>query len=115
LCVHDNGGEFLGHEFQQLLAQAGITSVPTTVKNPQANAICERFHTTMADVLRVILRTGTPDNELEAEQIVDNALATCMHVTRCSINHQMRTSPGALVFNRDMFLDVPLLANLEAI
>ena len=114
-CVHDNGGEFLGHEFQQLLAQAGITSVPTTVKNPQANAICERLHRTMGDVLRVILRTDTPDNELEAEQIVDNALATCMHVTRCSINHQMRTSPGALVFNRDMFLDIPLLANLEAI
>ena len=27
----------------------------------------------------------------------------------------MRTSPGALVFNRDMMIDVPLLADLDAI
>jgi hypothetical protein len=27
----------------------------------------------------------------------------------------MKTSPGALVFHRDMLVDVPLIANLEAI
>jgi hypothetical protein len=41
----------------------------------------------MGDILRVIMRTNQPDNELEAEQIVDNALATCMYATRCSVDH----------------------------
>ena len=43
--VHDNGGEFIGWEFQALLTKLGIRSVPTsTVKNPQSNAIVERLH-----------------------------------------------------------------------
>ena len=37
--IHDNGGEFIGHEFQNMMRTLGITSKPTTVKNPQANAI----------------------------------------------------------------------------
>eukprot|EP00536_Pseudo-nitzschia_multiseries_P005261 jgi/Psemu1/12068/gm1.12068_g len=43
-CVHNNGGKFLGHEFQTLLMQNGNKSVPMTVKNPQSNAICEQLH-----------------------------------------------------------------------
>ena len=33
-CIHDNGNEFLGPEFQQMLSKNNIISVPTTVKNP---------------------------------------------------------------------------------
>jgi transposase InsO family protein len=40
-CVHDNGNEFLGADFQRILVVNGIYDVPTTVKNPQSNAICE--------------------------------------------------------------------------
>ena len=46
---------------------------------------------------------------------MDNALATVIHVTRCSVNHQMKTTPGALTYRRDMFIDVPLIADLVAI
>lgn len=42
-CVHDNGNEFMGIEFQELLQSYGIKPKPTTVKNPQANAIIERI------------------------------------------------------------------------
>ncbi len=37
--VYNNGSEFIGWEFQELLDSYGITAVPTTVKNPQANSI----------------------------------------------------------------------------
>ena len=114
-CVHDNGGEFIGHEFQELLAQMGIVSVPTTVKNPQANAICERMHQTVGDILRVTLHTSPPNNINTANQMMDNALATAMHALRCAVNATLQTSPGALVFNRDMVMDIPLIANLETI
>jgi hypothetical protein len=41
-CIHDQGTEFIGAEFQYMLMQSGIKDdVPTTVQNPQANAICE--------------------------------------------------------------------------
>jgi transposase InsO family protein len=40
-CVHDNGGEFIGADFIRILVVCGIKDVPTTVKNPQSNAICE--------------------------------------------------------------------------
>ena len=51
----------------------------------------------------------------DANQLMDNALATAMHATRCSVSSPIRTTPGALVYGRDMIMDVPLIANLTAI
>ena len=42
-CLHDNGGEFTGAASLHMLRANGIKDVTTTVKNPQANAICERL------------------------------------------------------------------------
>ena len=42
-CINDNGGEFTGWEFQNLLRAAPIKDVPTTSWNPQANEICVPF------------------------------------------------------------------------
>ena len=113
--IHNNGGEFIGHEFQDMMRTLGITSKPTTVKNPQANAIVERLHKTMADVLPVMLHVNPPEDELAVTNMIDNALATVVHASRCAVNHTMKTSPGAMVFNRDMMVDVPLISNLIAI
>ena len=33
--IHDNGNEFIGMEFQQMLSSYGIRSVATSVKNPR--------------------------------------------------------------------------------
>ena len=113
--THDNGGEFIGHEFQEMLRTLGITAKPTTVKNPQANAIVERLHKTMADILRVMIHVDPPQNEPHTTNMIDNALATVVHASRCAVNHTMQTSLGAMVFNRDMMINVPLIANLLAI
>ena len=69
----------------------------------------------MGNILRVITRTNPPVDEEEADQIIDNALATCVHVTRCSVNQTMQTSPGALVFQRDMLFDIPVTSGLVAV
>eukprot|EP00978_Attheya_sp_CCMP212_P010434 scaffold25289_cov46-Attheya_sp.AAC.3 len=52
-CIHDNGGEFTGEHFQSQLQTNGIKfkDVPTTVKNPQVNAICEQMHQMVANSL----------------------------------------------------------------
>ena len=114
-CVHDNGTEFTGWTFVELLARYGIKDVCTAVRNPQANAICERMHQTIGDILRVVLHTNPPQNMNDANQVMDNALATCMHAMRCSVSAPIGTTPGAMVYGRDMIMDVPLIANLETI
>jgi hypothetical protein len=48
-CVHDPGTEFVGPEFQTLIESCHIKDVCTSVKNPQANAVCERIHQTWFD------------------------------------------------------------------
>ena len=39
-------------------------------------------------------------------------MATAVHATRCAVTQALGTSPGNLVFRRDMFIDLPLIANL---
>ena len=59
-CLHDNEKEFVGSDFVRLLAQMGITYVCTVVWNSQSNAICERMHQTIEDILQVVLHTNPP-------------------------------------------------------
>ena len=48
-----------------------------------------------------------------AEALVDYALATASHAAlRSTVHWTLGTSPGALVFHRDMFLDIPYVADL---
>ena len=114
-CIHDNGGEFTGVEFQRLLQRTNIKDKPTTSRNPTANAICERMHQTVGNVLRTLLYTNPPENLDEASDLVDDALATAMHAMRTNVATALGSSPGALVFSRDMFLDIPLIADWRVI
>ena len=111
--VHDRGPEFVGHEFQYLLQQAGITSRPITPRNPQSNGIVERVHQVVAQVIRTYIALKPPQTPAEAQEIIQDALATAMHATRCSANSSLRyLSPGSIAFNRDMLLDIPFQADL---
>jgi transposase InsO family protein len=114
-CIHDNGGEFTGWEFQRLLEKCHIKDVPTTSRNPQANAICERMHQTVGNILRTLLHENPPKNVSSAKDLIDEALSMAMHAMRASVHTTLGGSPGSLVFNRDMFLNIPLIADWHAI
>ena len=115
-CIHDNGGEFIGAPFQLLLQKSNIQDKPTTSKNPQANAVCERMHQTVGNMLRTHLHGNEYVNEETANNIVDHALATTMHATRIAVSrHLGNNSPGAIAFHRDMFLNIPFEADLLAV
>ena len=98
-----------------MLTKHSINNIASGVKNPQSNAICERIHQTVANVLRIYMQTTTIETYENAKQVMNNALATAMHATRCAVNHTMKNSPGEIVFSRDMFVDVPVIANIIAI
>jgi hypothetical protein len=88
-----------------------------TSKNPQANAICESMHQSVGNVLRTLLHCQPPQQltVARAKDFIDKALATTMHAIRAGIHSTLGSSPGSLVFNRDMFLNIPLIANGHAV
>ncbi len=114
-CVHDPGTEFTGPEFKTLLKKCCIKDVCTSAKNPQANAVCERMHQTVGNVLRTLLHSEPPQNITTAKELLDEALSVAMHAMRAGIHTTLGSSPGFLVFNRDMFLNIPLIADWHAI
>ena len=79
-------------------------------KNPQSNAICKRMHQTVGNVLRTLLHGESSQNITYAKEFVDEALFIAMHAIRAGIHSILGSSPGSLVFNRDMYLNIPLIA-----
>ena len=73
------------------------------------------MHQTVGNVLRTLLHGEPPQNIANAKDYVDEALSIAMHAMRVGIHSTMGSSPGNLVFNRDMFLNIPLIADWHAI
>ena len=96
-CIHDNGGKFTGYKFQKLLEQSNIKDVPTTSRNPTANAVCERMHQTAGNVLRTLAHDNPPRGTRQAKDLVDEALLIAQHALRCSVHSTLGSSPGSLV------------------
>jgi hypothetical protein len=84
-------------------------------QHPQSNAICERMHQTVTNVLRTLVHTNPPRNMTQARDILDDALATAMHAMQTTFATTLWSTPGAIAFARDMFLNMPLIADLQAI
>ncbi|CAI7791355.1 unnamed protein product [Closterium sp. NIES-54] len=58
----DNGGEFIGNEFEAVLKKKGIQHQLTVPYNPQQNGVAERFNQTLQEGARTLLgRVGLPD------------------------------------------------------
>jgi hypothetical protein len=114
-CVHDNGREFVGPKFQFLLQGCRIKDAPTSSKNPQANAICEQMHQTVGKVLRTLLHGEPPQDIKKAKDFIDEALLIATHAMSTSIHTTLGSSPGNLIFNRDMFLNILLITDWHAI
>ncbi|CAJ1960600.1 unnamed protein product [Cylindrotheca closterium] len=111
-CIHDQGGEFIGEAFQAKLATWGIHDGGTTSKNATANAICERMHLTVANILRTRYNNAAPNFQVAVEE-VKRALAACNHAMRCAVSTAlMNNTPGETVFHRDMLLNIPVIVDL---
>jgi hypothetical protein len=95
--VYDNGTEFTGYEFQELLQSYGIKAVSTTVRNPRSNGVIERVHLTMGDMLRTITFSGS-----DWFQDMQRALDSVAWAIRTTVNHNIKYSPCHLAFSQDM-------------
>jgi hypothetical protein len=84
-------------------------------KNPQTNAVCERMHQIVGNFRRTLLHGNPLQNIANAAQYVDEALSIAMHAMQAGVHSTLRSSTGSLVFNRDIFLNIPLIADWHAI
>jgi hypothetical protein len=70
------------------------------------------MHQAAGNVLHTLELTDPPQTLQEAHMLVDSALATTIHATCTAIHTTLRVSHGAFVFQRDMFLDIPIIAKI---
>ena len=101
-CIHDNGGEFIGEGFVEMLESYGVDSNPTTIKNPQSNGIHERMHLVLCEMLRT-QQLIVPKGSTAAREI-NSILQSTAWAMRTSTNLITKYSPVQLVFERDMFI-----------
>ena len=96
--VHDNGNEFMGCEFQELLDSYGIEAKPMTVKNPSVNAIVERIHGTLGEQLRATVFGADWSDD------VDTLIQACAYALRATSPARGTYSPAQLGFGHDLML-----------
>ena len=114
--IHDQGSEFMGSAFQDLLCQAGIKSVPTTACNPQGNSIIEAVHKSVGQVLRTLVHIHQPRTVQQAKSMGNTALAMAMHAMRCASHQALHhLTPGSFAFCCDMFFDLLFLTDIMAL
>ena len=103
--VYDNGSEFKLH-FETLCDSYGLKHKPTSVKNPQANAILERVHQTIMGMLRTA-EIDMADTVSESD--IADFLTNAAWAVRSTYHMVLKASPGAAIFGREMLFGIPFI------
>ena len=86
----------------------GIKRKPTTIKNPQANAICERIHQVLATMMRTS-ELDMADSVYPAD--IDTFIDNAAWAIRSTYHTILKASLGAAIFGRDKLFDIPFIAD----
>ncbi len=109
--IHDNESEFKLH-FESLCKSYGIKRKPTTIRNPQVNAICECVH----QILGTMMRTSEIDMAKSVEPAdIDTFIDNAAWAIRSTYHTVLKASPGAAIFGRGMIFDIPFIADWKQI
>ena len=88
-----------------------MKSVPTTVKNPQANFV-ERVHQTLGNMLR---SHELEDHDFDYQDPWSQILANCAWAIRSTVHTVLNASPAQIVFGRDMLFDLSFTTEYKEI
>ena len=108
--IFDQGGEFDCQEFYIMLTLWYVKPTPITAKNPRANAIVERMHRVLGDMLRVQLVSRHPK-----ENPVQDLTSAAAYALRATVHGVTQFTPSQLVFSKDMILRTNMTANVELV
>jgi transposase InsO family protein len=110
--VLDWGTEFMGEFSVMINRDYGLKKKPITTRNPQANAIIERLHQTLGNMLRTF---EVHNAELDESDPWSGILAAVMFAIRSTVHTTLLASPAQLVFGRDAILNIKFDANWRLI
>jgi transposase InsO family protein len=112
MITYDQGTEFMAEFAQMVRNEYGIKSKPITKRNPQANAIIERVHQTIGNIIRTF---QVQDNYLDEDDPWEGILAATMFAIRATYHTTLQATLSQLVFGRDAILNVQFEANWNLI
>ena len=90
----------------------GIRAQPTTVRNPQANAILERIHQVIGNMVRTF---ELEDSYVDEDDPWIGILSAVAFAVRSTYHTTLQATPGQLVFNRDMIFNIQHVADWKLI
>jgi transposase InsO family protein len=90
----------------------GIKRKPITARNPQANAIIERVHQTVGNILRTFRLQNI---EVDKDDPWTGILSATMFAMRATVHTTLQLTPMQAVFGRDAILNVQHDANWSLI
>jgi hypothetical protein len=109
----DQGKEFMGAFAEMVSQDYGIKRQGITVRNPQANAVIERIHQTIANMIRTFEVQDEP--YLDPDKPWAGILSATMFAVRATYHTTLQATPSQLVFGRDAILNVQFEANWNLI
>ena len=89
--LSDNGPEFVGAAFNQLIDSYGIEHIYTTPNRPPSNGLVERTNRTLLELLRV-----SPDAQHRWMELLPRAVVTYNHTFHCALD----CSPSEYLLSR---------------
>ena len=110
--TYDKGTEFMAEFADMVKNDYGLSKHGATKRNPQANAIIERIHQTIGNIIRTF---QVQDAYLDEENPWDGILAATMFATRATYHTTLQATPAQLVFGRDAILNTKFEANWNLI
>ena len=94
--VFDRGSEFKAEVTQMVTNDYGIKTKPTTTRNPQANAIVERVHQTIGNMIRTF---QVYDNDsVDDVDPWSGILSAVMAAVRSTVSTTTQMTPMQIVF-----------------
>lgn len=109
----DRGKEFAAEVASALRNQYGINRKLITTRNPQANAMVERIHQVVGDMIRTRAISGPED--LDPDFQWQGVLSAVRHAVRSIVHTTHRATPTQLVFGRDALLNISFEADWQYI
>jgi Integrase zinc binding domain len=106
ILTYDRGTEFMAEFAEMIQNDYGIKRKGISVRNPQANAIIERVHQTIGNILRTFSK-----ELLDVKDPWSGILAATMFAVRATYHTTLQATPSQLVFGRDAILNVKFEAN----
>jgi transposase InsO family protein len=108
--LYDLGGEFDNYTFRTKLVQWYIKPTPITNKNPRANAIVERMHLVLGDMLRVQLA-----KQHDHDRPIEDMTSAAAYAIRATVHGTTKYSPAQLIYKKDLILRTRVEAETELV